>query len=98
MPRKYGELCIKECVALSSPEEIRKENSREITLDLAAATGVPNEERVLYPEELQDADELFITSSLKELAPVVTLDGKPIADGKPGPVTKALLKAYRART
>ena len=71
--------------------------TREITLEIAAATGVPHEERVLYPEDLRTADELFITSSLKELAPIVTLDGKPIGDGRPGPVTKALLAAYRAR-
>ena len=71
--------------------------TREITLEIAAATGVPHEERVLYPEDLRAADEMFITSSLKELAPVVTLDGKPIADGKPGPISKVLLKAYRAR-
>jgi len=71
--------------------------TREIALEIAKATGVPNEERVLYTEDLRTADELFITSSLKELAPVVTLDDKPIADGKPGAVTKALLVAYRGR-
>ena len=71
--------------------------TREITLEIAAASGVPREERVLYPEDLRAADELFITSSLKELAPVVSLDGQPVGDGKPGPVTRALLTAYRAR-
>ena len=71
--------------------------TREITLEIAAASGVPGEERVLYPGDLKAADELFITSSLKELAPVVTLDGAAVGDGKPGPVTKALLAAYRGR-
>jgi branched-chain amino acid aminotransferase len=71
--------------------------TREITLEIAAATGVPREERVLRPEDLRTADELFITSSLKEIAPVVTLDGAAVGDGKPGPVTRTLLKAYRAR-
>jgi branched-chain amino acid aminotransferase len=71
--------------------------TREITLEIAAATGVPHEERVLYPEDLRGADELFITSSLKEIAPVTTLDGSPVGNGKPGPVTKQLLVAYRAR-
>jgi len=71
--------------------------TRELVLEIAAATGVPHEERVLYPEDLEGADELFITSTLKELAPMVTLDGAAIGDGKPGPVTKALLKGYRAR-
>ncbi len=71
--------------------------TRELTLELAALTGVPHEERVLYPEDLQRADELFITSTLKELAPMVTLDGAPVGAGVPGPITKVLLKAYRDR-
>ena len=71
--------------------------TRELTLEIAASTGVPHEERVLYPEDLRGADELFITSTLKELAPMVTLDGTPVGSGMPGPATKALLKAYRGR-
>lgn len=71
--------------------------TREMVLEIAAATGVPFEERVLSADDLKSADELFITSTLKELAPMVTLDGVSIGSGVPGPVTKALLKAYRAR-
>jgi branched-chain amino acid aminotransferase len=71
--------------------------TREITLELAASTRVPHEEKVLHEGDLRGADELFLTSSLKEIAPVATLDGKPIADGKPGPLTTHLLKAYRDR-
>ena len=71
--------------------------TRELTLEIAAATGVPHEERVLYPEDLRSADELFITSTLKELAPMVTLDGATVGSGTPGPVTTALLRAYRDR-
>jgi len=71
--------------------------TRELTLEIAAAKGVPYEERVLGAPDLRTADELFITSTLKELAPMVTLDGAPIGSGAPGPVTKSLLQAYRAR-
>lgn len=71
--------------------------TREITLEIAATTGVPSEERVLYPEDLRGSDEMFITSSLKEIGPMVTLDGTPVGTGTPGPVTGALLGAYRAR-
>ncbi len=71
--------------------------TRELTLEVAKATSVPAEERVLYPKDLQTADELFITSTLKELAPMVTLDGAPVGTGVPGPVTRALLKGYRDR-
>jgi len=71
--------------------------TRELVLEIAPAIGVPFEERVLSADDLKSADELFITSTLKELAPMVTLDGVPVGSGVPGPVTKALLKAYRAR-
>lgn len=71
--------------------------TRELVLEIAPAIGVPFEERVLSADDLKNADELFITSTLKELLPMVTLDGVRIGSGAPGPVTKALLKAYRAR-
>ena len=71
--------------------------TREITLELAAATDVPFEERVLYPDNLRGADDMFITSSLKEIGPMVTLDGAPVGTGTPGPITRRLLSAYRER-
>lgn len=72
--------------------------TRELILEIAVAAAIPHEERVLYPADLSGADELFVTSTLKDLAPVVTLDGAPIGTGRPGPMTQALLEAYRART
>lgn len=72
--------------------------TRELTLEIAAAQGLPSEERILHPADLKSADELFITSTLKELAPIVTLDGRPVGSGRPGPLTHRLLAAYRERT
>lgn len=72
--------------------------TRELTLEIAAAQGLPWEERILYPADLKSADELFITSTLKELAPIVTLDGRPVGSARPGPLTHRLLAAYRERT
>ena len=46
--------------------------------------------------ELLAADEVFITSSLKELVPVRTVDGAPVGGGRPGPVTLRLLADFRA--
>ena len=75
--------------------------TRELVLEIAAGThggpALPHEERVLFPADLHTADEMFITSTLKELAPMTTLDGAPIGSGTPGPVTRALLQAYRSR-
>lgn len=70
--------------------------TRQLVLERAQALGVPARETTVRPSELLDADEAFITSSLKELAPIRTIDGKPLADGRPGPVTLRLLADFRA--
>ncbi|HET8645176.1 MAG TPA: aminotransferase class IV, partial [Vicinamibacteria bacterium] len=69
--------------------------TRELTLEAAAATGVPSaEERVTVPR-LLGADEVFITSTLKEAVPVRAIDGHVVGNGRPGPVTLRVLTAYR---
>ncbi len=57
---------------------------------------IPLEERVITMDEVWDADEVWISSSSKEIAPVVKLDGKPVGDGKVGPVWEAAAKLYKA--
>jgi branched-chain amino acid aminotransferase len=69
--------------------------TRAIVLDLCAREGVLASERTLWPEQLQDADEMFITSSLRELLPVVEVDGRAVGSGRPGPVTRTLHRAFR---
>lgn len=61
----------------------------------AAATGIPAEETVLTRFDLYTADECFITGSGAELMPVVSVDGRIIGGGRPGPVTKELTEAFR---
>jgi branched-subunit amino acid aminotransferase/4-amino-4-deoxychorismate lyase len=45
--------------------------------------------------DLRRADEAFLTASVREIVPIVSVDGKPIGSGKPGSVTKRLMAAYR---
>jgi len=71
--------------------------TRGIALELAAAHEVSFEERVLSVEDVRAADEVFITSSLKELVPIVRLDAEPVGGSAPGAVTRRLLTAYRER-
>jgi branched-subunit amino acid aminotransferase/4-amino-4-deoxychorismate lyase len=52
---------------------------------------------VLYPQDLDTADEVFITSTTRELSPVVRIDDRTIGTGKPGPITRRLLDGYRKR-
>ena len=54
------------------------------------------QERVVKLEELADADEVWISSSSKEIAPVIEIDGKPVADGKAGDVWLAAQTLYSA--
>jgi branched-chain amino acid aminotransferase len=69
--------------------------TREILLELAPRLGIPAEEVTLQVADLRAADEAFLTSTLKEAAPIRTVDGKPVGSGRPGPVTLRLLQAFR---
>jgi branched-chain amino acid aminotransferase len=69
--------------------------TREILLELAPRIGVPSEEAILIVNDLYGADEAFMTSTLKEAAPIRTIDGRPLGSGRPGPITLRLLSAFR---
>ena len=69
--------------------------TREVLLQLAHTLGIPAHEESFGLAELFAADEVFITSSLKEATPVATIDGRPVGTGRPGPVTLRLLAAFR---
>jgi branched-subunit amino acid aminotransferase/4-amino-4-deoxychorismate lyase len=69
--------------------------TRERVLALAAGLGVACERRSLLPAELAGADEAFTASSVREILPVVAVDGAVIGDGRPGPLTRRVQAAYR---
>jgi len=69
--------------------------TRAMIARAAARLALPFVERVLVPSDLHRADEAFLTSSLREVVPVVRIDGVPVGAGAPGPVTLALTAAYR---
>jgi branched-chain amino acid aminotransferase len=70
--------------------------TRAVVLERARSLGVAVAERVLELDELRAADEAFLTSSLRTLAPLVRVDAHPIGRGTPGALTLALLAAYDA--
>jgi len=72
--------------------------TRRTVLELAATLGVRCEQRSIMPADLARADEAFITSSIREVVPVVQADDEVVGKGTPGPVTRRLLDAYRAET
>lgn len=70
--------------------------TRGLVLDLAEKAGIPCKEQALNRENLWSVDELFVTGTTAEVLPIVEVDQRPIADGKPGLITKRLEAAYRA--
>lgn len=64
--------------------------------ELCAADHIPFKTQRISRTEVFEADEVLLSSASKEILPVVTIDGKAIANGKPGPIYKKLYAAYQA--
>ena len=70
--------------------------TREVLLEAAAAMGVEVEEGAFPLERVAAAGEVFTSSSVREVMPVVELDGLPVGDGGPGPFAARMQAALRA--
>jgi D-alanine transaminase len=68
--------------------------TRDLILELAAKNGISYLERAIQEEELETADEIWLTSSTKEIMPVITLNGKPVASAIPGELYKRMSAIY----
>ncbi len=69
--------------------------TRDLVLELAKNNGLSCQEKTISLAELQQADEIWLTSSTKEILSVTQLDGQPIKNGKPGPLYQRLLTLYQ---
>lgn len=69
--------------------------TRNFLFEIGEAEGVPVKEAVLREDDLATADEMFITSTTREVLPVTSLDHRPVGSGRPGPVTRTLADAFR---
>ncbi len=67
----------------------------DVILELASHHGLPHEVRDIPETEIRCADELWMTSSTKEVLPIVTLDGHPVGTGRPGPLYAGMLGWYQ---
>jgi branched-chain amino acid aminotransferase len=70
--------------------------TRGAILELAAEAGIAAAEPRMTRYDIYTAEECFLTGTGAELMPVTEVDGRPIADGKPGPITKRLTAAFHA--
>ena len=68
--------------------------TRAFVLELAAKAGIPAREEVLREEDLAAADEVFFTSTTREIVPVTRVDDRVVGDGRPGPITGRLREAF----
>jgi D-alanine transaminase len=67
----------------------------DVVVELARDAGLPLELRDIPEAEVRSADELWVTSSSKEILAIVSLDGRPVGDGKPGPVFRRMHALYQ---
>lgn len=72
--------------------------TRGVVMELAQDAGVPVSEPNLTRYDMFNADECFLTGTGAELIPVTKIDGRVIGTGKPGSITKSLVKRYHALT
>jgi len=67
----------------------------DVVVEIAQATKIPLEFRDVSEAEVRSADEIWLTSSSKEILAVVTLDGKPVGEGKPGALFRKAYAGYQ---
>ncbi len=72
--------------------------TRLVVLECAADLGITVTERNMGYFDLYSADEVFVTGTAAEVGPIVTIDGRPIGSGRPGPITKQLMAAFKTTT
>lgn len=72
--------------------------TRGVVIELAGEAGYPVREEYFGVAQLYGADEVFLTGTAAEVIPVVEIDGRPVGDGKPGPVFRDLRRRFKAIT
>ena len=72
--------------------------TRQVVLELAAELGQAVREESFTQDQMYGADEVFLASTTNEVVPITRIDGHMIGEGRPGPVTMRLRKAFQERT
>jgi D-alanine transaminase len=67
----------------------------DVVLELAQTHGLAHEARPVSEQEVRAADEIWVTSSTKEVLAVTNFDGKPVGSGKPGPLFRRIYQYYQ---
>ncbi len=72
--------------------------TREVVIEILEEESIPFKETHLSLFDLYSADEVFVTGTAAEIAPVTVIDGRKIGNGKPGELTKFLMEKFREKT
>ncbi|MDP9176655.1 MAG: aminotransferase class IV [Gemmatimonadota bacterium] len=70
--------------------------TRAIVIDICRDNDIALREEAMSEDELRRADELFLTGTTTEVAGIIALDGQPVGDGTPGPITVRLENLYKS--
>jgi D-alanine transaminase len=70
--------------------------TRDVILEIAEKNHLPHREQAISKDEMRNASEIWITSSTREIIPIVEWDGLKVGEGKPGPVWKTYFKLFQA--
>jgi branched-chain amino acid aminotransferase len=89
----YG---VRGSILFTAGEGVLEGIARRIVLQQAGILGIPVRYEAIHIQDLAGLDEAAISSASRALVPVVKIDGQVINDGRPGPITTIILKAYRA--
>jgi branched-chain amino acid aminotransferase len=101
MIRKTGKgSAVKDSLLLTPPTYLGalKGITRQAIIEISERIKLPFAERIITRHDLFNATEVFLTGTAAEVIPVVKLDGRGIGDGKPGKITKLLLREFQALT
>jgi D-alanine transaminase len=90
-------LVVKDGVLLAPPKNnlILPGITYDVVLELAAANGIALQMRAVSEQEVRAAQEIWLTSSTKEVLAVTSLDGRAVGDGKPGPLFRRMHALYQ---
>ncbi len=69
--------------------------TRDLVLELAQQQGIACDERAISESELKHADEIWLTSSTREILPVITLDNHPVGKGVSGPIWHCMIDVFQ---
>jgi len=71
--------------------------TRDVVLEVAAASGVRVREEAMRAADLERATELFLTGTTTDVMPIVRIDGRVVGSGTPGPIARRLYEGLRER-